>query len=176
MATGARRFAEEQVLPSLLRRGGALGIHLAVKPKLRCRGEVQECLDLCHEMHLAAWFEHVDPLLCRDHRIAIEVGRALVELRKILHTLHRPLRSEQPSDVRAAQPIHPPFHVATSATCVSSGFMAWLRFPESRFPGCLIDADTNPSPQRLKREVLIRRSFLSSAQRLLLVLPLNLFR
>lgn len=87
MATGARRFAEEQVLPSLLRRGGALGIHLAVKPKLRCRGEVQECLDLCHEMHLAASFEHVDPLLCRDHRIAIEVGRALLELRKILHTL-----------------------------------------------------------------------------------------
>ena len=103
MALGAGRFAEEEVLPALFRRGGFLRVHLAVNPQLGCRREIQEFLELRHEMHLAPPFENVGPFFCPDHMIAVEVGPPLLKLREILHALERPLRAEEPLDVEAAQ-------------------------------------------------------------------------
>src|SRR5690606_38483050 len=67
------------------------------------RRKVQERLDLGHEVDLTAALEHVHALLRRDHRIAVEVGRALLELGEVLDGLEGALRAEQALDVHAAQ-------------------------------------------------------------------------
>ena len=54
-------------------------------------------------MDLAASLQDVHALLGGDHRIAVEVGRPLLELGEILDAPQRPLRAEQPLDVHAAQ-------------------------------------------------------------------------
>ena len=43
------------------------------------------------------------PFFGGDDRVAVEVGRALLELGEVLDALQRPLRAEQPLDVHAAQ-------------------------------------------------------------------------
>src|SRR5438093_11439093 len=54
-------------------------------------------------MHLAAAFKDVDALpLCLD-RIAVKISGALLELCKVLHALHCPLRAEQALDVDSPQ-------------------------------------------------------------------------
>ena len=43
------------------------------------------------------------PFLVRDHRVAVEVGGALLELGEVLDRLQRALRAEEALDVHAAQ-------------------------------------------------------------------------
>ncbi len=71
--------------------------------ELRRRREVEQRLELGHEVDLAAALEDVDALLRRDHRIAVEVRGALLELGEVLDRLERALRAEQPLDVHAAE-------------------------------------------------------------------------
>jgi hypothetical protein len=78
-------------------------VELAVDPELRRGREVEQRQELGHEMHLAAALEDVHILLGGDHRIAVEIGRALLELREVLDALERALRAEQPLDVHPAQ-------------------------------------------------------------------------
>ena len=78
-------------------------IELAEDVELRRRREVEDGLELGHEVDLAAALQDVDALLRGDHRIAVEVGRPLLELGEVLDALQRPLRAEQPLDVHAAQ-------------------------------------------------------------------------
>ena len=59
-------------------------IELAVDAELRRRREVEQLLELGHEVDLAAALEDVDALLGGDHRIAVEVGGALLELGEVL--------------------------------------------------------------------------------------------
>src|SRR5688572_24384374 len=54
-------------------------------------------------MNLVAAFQRVNPLLGGNDRVAIEVSRALFELREILHRFQRPLRAKQPLDIDSAQ-------------------------------------------------------------------------
>src|ERR1044072_4586736 len=54
-------------------------------------------------MDLAAALQDVDPLLGGNHRIAVEVGGALLELGEVLDRLECALRAEQALDVDAAQ-------------------------------------------------------------------------
>ena len=79
------------------------GIELAVDVQLGRRREIEHLLELGHEVHLAAPVEDVHALLGRDHRVAVEVGGALLELGEVLDRLQRALRTEQPLDVHAAQ-------------------------------------------------------------------------
>jgi hypothetical protein len=58
-------------------------------------GKIQQFLKLGHGVDLASPIENVHAFLHRDDRIAIEVGSALFELRKIFHRLQRALRTEQ---------------------------------------------------------------------------------
>jgi hypothetical protein len=73
------------------------------KRQLRRRREVEQLLELGHEVHLAAALQRVDALLGGDHRVAVEVGGALLELGEVLDRLQRALRAEQALDVDAAQ-------------------------------------------------------------------------
>src|SRR5688500_4506637 len=47
--------------------------------------------------------ENVDSFLCRNHRVAVEVGSALLKLRKVFHRLQCPLRTEEALDVYTAE-------------------------------------------------------------------------
>ena len=76
-----------------------MNVQFAVNTQLGCRWEVQEFLELRHEVDLAAPFKNVGPFFCPDHMIAVEVGTSLLKLCEILHALQRPLRAEQPLDV-----------------------------------------------------------------------------
>ena len=60
-------------------------------------------LELRHEVHLTAALQDVHALGLRLHRIAVEVGGALLELGKVFHRLERSLGAEQPLDIHAAQ-------------------------------------------------------------------------
>ena len=71
--------------------------------QLRRRREVEEVLELAHEMHLAAALERVDALARGAGMVAVEVGGALLELREVLDALERALRSEQTLHADAAQ-------------------------------------------------------------------------
>jgi len=58
-------------------------------------------------MDLAAAIEDVDALLCGNHRIAVEIGGALLELGKVFDRFQAALRAEQPLDVDAAERYRP---------------------------------------------------------------------
>ncbi len=103
MAPGAGRLAVEQLFATQFLLAGLARIEPPLHIQLRCRGEVQQRLELTHEMHLTATLEHVHPLLGGDYRITVEVGGALLELGEVLDGLQRPLRAEQPLDVHPAQ-------------------------------------------------------------------------
>ena len=71
--------------------------------ELRRRREVEDALELAHEVHLTAALEDVHALGLRLHRIAVEIGGALLELGKVFHCLERALGAEQPLHIHAAQ-------------------------------------------------------------------------
>ena len=54
-------------------------------------------------MDLAAAFQNIDPFLCGDDRIAVEIGSALLEFGEILDRFQGALRAEEPLDVHAAE-------------------------------------------------------------------------
>jgi len=66
-------------------------------------GKVQELLEFGHRMDLTAALERVHPFLRGDHDVAVEVRGALLELREILDSLQRALRSEEALHVHSAQ-------------------------------------------------------------------------
>jgi hypothetical protein len=103
MAGRALRLPEEQRLPTELRRGGLLGVELAEDVELRRRREVQDLLELAHEVDLASALQDVDALLTGDHVVPVEIGTALLELREVLDRLQCPLRAEEPLDIDPAQ-------------------------------------------------------------------------
>ena len=103
VAGDALGLAEEQLLAAQLALAGLGGIELAEHVELGRRREVEQVLELGHEVHLAAALEDVDALALRLHRVAVEVGGALLELGEVLDGLHRALRAEETLDVHAAQ-------------------------------------------------------------------------
>ena len=66
-------------------------------------GKSEDRHELRHEVHLAAALQHIHALFRGDDRIAIEIGRALLELGEVLDRFQGPLRAEQPLDVHAPQ-------------------------------------------------------------------------
>ena len=62
-------------------------IELAEDVELGRGREVQQLLELGHEVDLAAALEDVDALLRGDHGVAVEVGGALLELGEVLDRL-----------------------------------------------------------------------------------------
>jgi hypothetical protein len=71
------------------------GIELAEDVQLRRGWKVEQFLELCHVVRLAAAVQDIDALLGGDDRVIVEVGGALLELGEILDGLQRPLRAEQ---------------------------------------------------------------------------------
>src|SRR6185436_21111931 len=65
--------------------------------------EVEERLELAHEVHLAPALEDVDALARRLLGVAVEVRGALLELGEVLDRLERALRAEEALHVDAAQ-------------------------------------------------------------------------
>ena len=57
------------------------GSSLPNNVELGRRREVEDLLELGHEMDLAAPFQNIDSFLCGDHRVAVEVGRRAVRTR-----------------------------------------------------------------------------------------------
>ncbi len=99
VARRAFALAEEHSLPAQLGLAGLFGIEFAVPAQLGSRRKVQDGLELAHEVGLRSSFDNVDALFRGDHRISIEVGGSLFELRKILYGFQGPLRAEQSLDV-----------------------------------------------------------------------------
>ena len=79
------------------------GIEPSEDVQLRRGREVEQVLELAHEVHLAAALERVHALPRRARVVAVEVGGALLELGEVLDALQRALRSEQALDADAAQ-------------------------------------------------------------------------
>src|ERR1022692_4884226 len=63
MTFHAPRLAKEQLLAAHFRRIRPLRIEFPVHAELRCRRKVQQCLKLCHGVHLAPTVENVHALL-----------------------------------------------------------------------------------------------------------------
>ena len=103
VAGRALALAVEHRLAAQLCLRGLRRIELAEHVECGRGREIQDVLELRHEMHLAAALQDVDALLRRDHRVAVEVRGALLELGEVLDGLQRALRAEQPLDVHAAQ-------------------------------------------------------------------------
>ena len=104
VAVGAVRLAEEQLLPAQLGVGSrSSGSSLPSSAELGRRREVEDLLELGHVLHLRAAVERVDALLGGQHRIAVEVGGALLELGEVFDARQRALRAEELLDVHAAQ-------------------------------------------------------------------------
>src|ERR1039457_2557196 len=98
MANNALRLAKEEILTPAFRCGGFLWIQFSENVEFRRRRKIEQLLELRHELNLAASLQNIGALFSRDHRIAVEVGRALFELRKIFHGLQGPLGTEQALD------------------------------------------------------------------------------
>jgi hypothetical protein len=103
LAGGALALAEEDRLSPRLCFARLARVELAVDPQLGRGREVEQLLELGHEVDLAAALQGVDPLLGGDDGVAVEIGRALLELREVLHALQGPLGAEQAPDVHPAQ-------------------------------------------------------------------------
>ena len=103
MAGRALALAKEDGLPPQLGGRRLLGIELSEYVQLRRRRKVEDLLELGHEVDLAAALEDVDALLGGNHRIPVEIGRPLLELREVLHGLQGTLGPEQPLDVDPAK-------------------------------------------------------------------------
>src|SRR5690606_16035835 len=103
MAFRAAGLAEEKRLAAKLLLRRELGIETAERVELRSRREIEDFLELGHRMHLAAALQEVHALFLRDHDVAVEVRRALLELGEILDRTQCTLRSKQPLLRNAAQ-------------------------------------------------------------------------
>src|ERR1700691_6361975 len=103
MAARALALAEENLLPTHFCRCRLGGIELAKQVELGRGREVQDFLEVGHEVHLAAALERIHALLRRVHDVAVEIGGALLELGEILDRLEGSLRAEQPLNVHAAE-------------------------------------------------------------------------
>src|SRR5713101_4922456 len=103
MAAPALALTEEDRLSTHFgwRRLG--GIKLAKQVKLGRGREIQHLLEVGHEVDLAAALERVHALLRSGHDVAVEIGRALLELGEILDRLQGTLRTEEPLNVYAAE-------------------------------------------------------------------------
>ena len=106
MAHRALGLAEEDRLAAQFLCGGFLGIELAEDVELGRRREVEQVLELGHEVDLAAALQDVDAFLRGRDRIAVEIGGPLLELGEVLDRFQGPLRAEQALDVHAAQRGH----------------------------------------------------------------------
>ena len=69
------------------------GSSLPIDVELRRRREVEQLLELGHEVDLAAALEDVDALLGGDDRVAVEVGGPLLELGEVLDASSAPAAS-----------------------------------------------------------------------------------
>ena len=94
---------EEHLFP-VAPRPSPSSVQRAEQIQLGGRREIEDVHELGHEMDLAAPFQDVHAFLRGDHRVAVEIGRPLLEFGEIFHALQRPLRAEQPLDVHPAQP------------------------------------------------------------------------
>ena len=104
MARGAVRLAEKQFLAAHLRLASPSPDRVCRSiPSFGAGREVQQLLELGHEMDLAATVEDVHALLAGDHGVAIEVRGALLELGEVLDGLQRALRAEESLHVHAAE-------------------------------------------------------------------------
>ena len=93
MADRALGLAEEQLLAAHLRFARLRRIELAEHVELGRRREIEQFLELRHEMDLAAALENVHALLRGNHRVAVEVGRPLFELGEVFDRLRAPAAS-----------------------------------------------------------------------------------
>ncbi len=73
---------------------------LAEQVELRRRREIQHLLEIGHEVDLAAALEGVHALLRGDHDVAVEIGRALLELGEILDRSSGPAASRTAAGYR----------------------------------------------------------------------------
>lgn len=91
MTDGALRLPEEQFLTPDLALRGKRRVKLAQNVQLGGRWKVEKCLELSHEMNLAAAFQRIDTLLRSCSDVTIEVGGTLFKLGEVLDCLECPL-------------------------------------------------------------------------------------
>ena len=103
VAGGALGLAEEQTLAAQLALGGFGRIELAEDVELGRGREIEQLLELSHEMDLAPALEDVGAFPRGVGRDAVEIGGPLLELGEVFHGLQRPLRAEEALDVYAPQ-------------------------------------------------------------------------
>src|SRR5262245_53160731 len=103
MALGTACLAEKELLAPLLGGRAFLRVELSKDVELGRGREIQERLELGHEVDLTAALENIDALLRSEDGIAVEVGRPLFELREVLNASEGPLRPEQPLLMHTAQ-------------------------------------------------------------------------
>src|SRR5262249_47227967 len=107
MAGAALALAVEDLLAAQLRLAGLPRVEPSEHVELRRRREVEQLLELGHEVELAPPLERVHALLLvrrrGGRRVAVEIGGALLELGEVLDALQRTLRAEEALDVDAAK-------------------------------------------------------------------------
>ncbi len=79
----ALALAVEELLAAQLSGRGLRRIELDRTSSAGAGGEVENVLELRHEVHLAAALQDIHALLRRDDRVAVEVRRALLELGEV---------------------------------------------------------------------------------------------
>src|ERR1700730_11410326 len=103
MASGTLSLAEENFLAVEFLRRCFFRVELSEHVEFGRRGKIEYLLKFRHVVNLAAALQDIDPFFGGDDRVSVEVGRALLEFRKILNSFQGPLRTEQPLDVDSAQ-------------------------------------------------------------------------
>ena len=103
MTGGALGLAEEQGLTAEFRGSRFRRVELAEDIELGGGWEIEDRLELGHEVDLAPSFEDVHTFYLSLHRVAVKVRGALFEFGEIFHRLHGSLRSEQALDIQSAK-------------------------------------------------------------------------
>src|SRR3954452_9074054 len=93
MALGTTPLAEEDPLPRKLLLGGLARIEPPERIKLGGRRKVDDVLHLRHHRDVIDPVGSIHAFALRADMVAIEVGRALLELREVLNRSQGPLRS-----------------------------------------------------------------------------------
>src|SRR6478736_450377 len=91
MARRALALVEEHVLTAQFLGARLVRIELAVETELGCWGEIEDLLEFGHVLDLGAAVERIHALLRGQHRVAIEIGRALLEFGEVLDAHQRAL-------------------------------------------------------------------------------------
>ena len=91
MTPGTSGFSKENSLSPHLRLGCLLRIKPSVDPELGSRREIQQCLELRHEMDLAPPFKDVDPFFRSNHRVAVKISSPLFKFGEIFDRFQCPL-------------------------------------------------------------------------------------